>query len=435
MRRRYNCVHLRCLLFSVATIATILLVEVVLRVEALPKPTNKVNGDKEIKPPTASEAKDIILDNLNENYQSSSKALVAVNKKLEDDFKERQLKMRKYWEQTFEEIKTSNPVIFGEDGLESSTRRKNSDEKILERWKQFVVEPPPLLVDEGAPLGTGSKGSNRTSLGPGTKIIQVPPRFDGFQTWETRLQQWAEDVSLYINETEKELNELLQPKEPSRYDLSNFGVSSQRLKDLTREEAEFDTVDDKSGSKREHRHAKFSIPKPAFGPRDTTTTAPIGTLPIALTALDKTLPPIPKPRPVTPSDEILPHTNIADKSKNIWIVTTGALPWMTGTAVNPLLRAAYLSTGRKEAGGSVTLMLPWVEREDDQKRVYGKRMFDTPDDQEEYIRTWLRDTANMKKASEELNIKWYTAWQEVLENSLYSMGDIIGLIPVSLCSI
>lgn len=108
---------------------------------------------------------------------------------------------------------------------------------------------------------------------------------------------------------------------------------------------------------------------------------------------------------------------------------------MTGTAVNPLLRAAYLSNGRREVGGSVTLMLPWVERDSDQKRVYGsERRFETPEDQERYIRSWLHDTANMKEASEELNIKWYTAWQEVLENSLYSMGDIIGLIPVSVVS-
>ena len=65
-------------------------------------------------------------------------------------------------------------------------------------------------------------------------------------------------------------------------------------------------------------------------------------------------------------------------------------------------------------------MLPWVEREEDQKRVYGsEKMFASPEDQEGYIRTWLRDTANMKEASVELNIKWYTAWQEVLENSLY----------------
>ena len=80
-------------------------------------------------------------------------------------------------------------------------------------------------------------------------------------------------------------------------------------------------------------------------------------------------------------------------------------------------------------------MLPWVEREADQERIYGKtKMFESPEIQEEFIRGWLRDAANMKEASEDLEIRWYTAWQEVAENSLYSMGDIIGLIPVSLLS-
>jgi digalactosyldiacylglycerol synthase len=41
----------------------------------------------------------------------------------------------------------------------------------------------------------------------------------------------------------------------------------------------------------------------------------------------------------------------------------------------------------------------------------------------------------MKQASIDLNIKWYTAWQEVAENSLYSMGDIIGLISPDECDI
>lgn len=41
----------------------------------------------------------------------------------------------------------------------------------------------------------------------------------------------------------------------------------------------------------------------------------------------------------------------------------------------------------------------------------------------------------MKETSVELNIEWYTAWQEVAENSLYSMGGLIELIPSDGCDI
>jgi len=136
------------------------------------------------------------------------------------------------------------------------------------------------------------------------------------------------------------------------------------------------------------------------------------------------------PRPAKAGEPILPHTDIADKSKNICIVTTAALPWFTGTAVNPLLRAAYLTTGRAAAGGSVTLMVPWLERVSDRETIYGKhRFFEGKEEQEEWIRTWLRDTADLKQASVDLQIKWYTGRVETLENSIYSMGDIIALLP------
>ena len=138
------------------------------------------------------------------------------------------------------------------------------------------------------------------------------------------------------------------------------------------------------------------------------------------------------PRIARPGEKILPHTDIGDKSKNIWIVTTAALPWMTGTGVNPLLRAAYMTQGRDEAGGKVTLMLPWLELEKDRDNIYGKeREFDTSEGQEKWIRTWLSDKAELKEASESLNIAWYTGRHETQENSIYSMGDIIAIIPVS----
>jgi len=255
----------------------------------------------------------------------------------------------------------------------------------LTRWK--------LLLDGATTTSTSatekkSKGESHKQSGKGKKT-----RFEGGVNWERLLQQWSDDAADYFNVTSiGKVDKKVAPQTVGTDDIVHVVP---------------DVISPQSTT-----HAKKSSALKG-------TSVKLATEPL-----------LPTPRTVKPGEPVLPHTDLSDKSKNIWIVTTAALPWMTGTAVNPLLRAAYMTIGRKAAGGSVTLMLPWVEKRSDQERVYGKdRIFENEEQQEEFIRNWLRNTANMKDASKDLRIRWYTAWQERAENSLYAMGDITALMP------
>eukprot|EP00566_Odontella_aurita_P001677 CAMPEP_0113546674 /NCGR_PEP_ID=MMETSP0015_2-20120614/11934_1 /TAXON_ID=2838 /ORGANISM="Odontella" /LENGTH=897 /DNA_ID=CAMNT_0000447149 /DNA_START=463 /DNA_END=3153 /DNA_ORIENTATION=- /assembly_acc=CAM_ASM_000160 len=335
--------------------------------------------------------------------------------------------MRQKWKKTFEEIKEL--VV---ENKSSSPSGRMDARHLLNRWKLFIEKDGKADISgwrapslkEGKSVGGdhvagegGATGDDDATDGSSRMTHAWKrsdrPRFDGFANWERRLQQWADETSEYVERSQQQL--LDEWGTGGEYPFSTFGKPLERTvaaREKSRDEDEADLV-----------------AVDAIGAAINTTSAEEALLVSEVEREQDKVAPF-SPRPVRPDEPVVPETDLGDKSKRVLIVTTASLPWMTGTAVNPLLRAAYMTTGRADAGGSVTLMLPWLERPSDRDRVYGKnRQFETRDEQEEYIRTWLRDTASMEQASEDLKIQWYTAWQNVAENSVYSMGDITALIP------
>eukprot|EP00752_Nemacystus_decipiens_P002053 g1966.t1 len=125
-------------------------------------------------------------------------------------------------------------------------------------------------------------------------------------------------------------------------------------------------------------------------------------------------------------DDVMPGTDIGNPERRIWVVTTAALPWMTGTSVNPLLRAAYLTRGREP--GKVSLMIPWLGPEDQHFVLPEGRRYESKRDQESYIRDWLRG-AGMTSEADDLGIAWYDARYHQVAGCIFPMGDITRLIP------
>eukprot|EP00980_Cylindrotheca_fusiformis_P009374 scaffold2047_cov129-Cylindrotheca_fusiformis.AAC.53 len=300
---------------------------------------------------------------------------------------ERARASREQWERAFKEIRA-----FSYDRKGESTRSKG-----FSQWKLLLDQPRKVELDPETNMTTVEMETPESSNDLKSQETKSK-RFDGFPSWERLLQDWADDIQDYLERV---------GEESSEYPMSTFGTPQSQL--------------NADGEKKSKPEKDVKVEKVAVENAQADEGAP--TMPKKKISL-------PVPAPAKPGEEVIPHTNLADKSKRVWIVTTAALPWMTGTAVNPLLRAAYMTEGRSEVGGSVTLMIPWLERRRDQEAVYGKeRVFESPEEQEEYIRIWLRDTAKLAEASKDLNIEWYTSWQNKIENSLYSMGDITDLIP------
>eukprot|EP00286_Rhodomonas_abbreviata_P006106 CAMPEP_0181330554 /NCGR_PEP_ID=MMETSP1101-20121128/23965_1 /TAXON_ID=46948 /ORGANISM="Rhodomonas abbreviata, Strain Caron Lab Isolate" /LENGTH=388 /DNA_ID=CAMNT_0023439825 /DNA_START=574 /DNA_END=1737 /DNA_ORIENTATION=+ len=99
------------------------------------------------------------------------------------------------------------------------------------------------------------------------------------------------------------------------------------------------------------------------------------------------------------------------------------MPWMTGTAVNPMLRAAHLA--RTKENHRVTLCVPWVPLKD-QPAIFAQHRFEEPQEQERSMRRWARDNLGFWP---KIAIKFYDAryWPSI--GSIISTGDLTKCIP------
>jgi digalactosyldiacylglycerol synthase len=107
------------------------------------------------------------------------------------------------------------------------------------------------------------------------------------------------------------------------------------------------------------------------------------------------------------------------RERHFTIITTAALPWLTGTSVNPLLRALYLA----KSGRSVVLAIPWLELED-QKMVFpGDQTFSCKEDQEKIVLDWCRNRAKIDPATIPIRFVWYAAAYVKSVRSVFPVGD------------
>ena len=117
----------------------------------------------------------------------------------------------------------------------------------------------------------------------------------------------------------------------------------------------------------------------------------------------------------------------APNGRHICIVTTASVPWRTGTSINPLARALYCC---RLPNMTVTLYIPWLSPKD-QRILFGTNtIFDSPSNQEVWIRQYCTDRIHCDDDSlSKLKIKFYNSLYHQGFGSIFPSEDICSMIP------
>ncbi|CAL8467905.1 g7443 [Coccomyxa elongata] len=115
-------------------------------------------------------------------------------------------------------------------------------------------------------------------------------------------------------------------------------------------------------------------------------------------------------------------SSLREPGRHVAIVSTASIPWMTGTAVNPLLRAAYMAhcTDLK-----VTFVAPWLAKCDQDAVFPNDLSFEAPEEQEGCMREWVKQRTGL---SPSFDIVWYPGRYDRTMLGIFPVGDLTKVV-------
>ena len=131
---------------------------------------------------------------------------------------------------------------------------------------------------------------------------------------------------------------------------------------------------------------------------------------------------LPCPHPHPPSPQ--PHDDLLAPNRRLAVVSTATPPWLTGTAVNPALRAAFLAAA-VPASSTVTLVVPWLPPTDQAELFPGGASFATPADHEAALRSWVEERAGVAPT---FRVLFYAARYDRTLLGVFPVGDLVARV-------